>query len=91
MSWYYVSGGLLLWVVDHIIRLSRSVGHTVNVEKISIMGSGNIVCLGYKVSSTQSIFSGDIKFSLLTEPMVARISIQSSHMSAHDVSALACR
>ena len=29
MSWYYITGGLILWVVDHIIRLSRAVGYTV--------------------------------------------------------------
>lgn len=58
MSWYYITGGLILWVVDHMLRLKRSIGHAVEVCSLDITGAGNVVRLGYTVSKQRSILNG---------------------------------
>lgn len=51
MSWYYITAGLALWAVDHIIRFSRSVGISVAVQDIKVSkGNSKVVQLSYLVS-----------------------------------------
>ena len=62
MSWYYLLGGLILYAVDHLFRLKRSVGHKVNLITLQPSGgdcnTGEIVHLSYTVTKQKSIFNG---------------------------------
>ena len=56
MSWYYVSAGLSLWIIDHVIRLSKCLGTAVHVESLSVMSAAgssgsDIIELKYTVST----------------------------------------
>ena len=52
MSWYYITAGLILWTIDHAIRLSRSVGLQVDVRRLAVEGDGNITVLWYTVKNS---------------------------------------
>ena len=54
MGWYFVTGGMILYVVDHIIRLSGCVGTSVTVVKLSASGSSHITQLSYLVHKPYS-------------------------------------
>lgn len=51
MAWYYIVPGLILWAVDHCIRLSNCLGIKVIVDHIDVEGNGNIVSIGYTVQN----------------------------------------
>jgi len=46
MGWYYVIAGLVLWGVDHCIRLSNSIGYTVTLHDVKLV-SDDITVLTY--------------------------------------------
>jgi ferredoxin-NADP reductase len=50
MSWYYITAGLILYAVDHMIRFSRCVGISVNVEYANVIenGESSVIFLSYK-------------------------------------------
>ena len=58
MSWYYITAGLILYAIDHMIRFSRCIGITTTLEYANVIDSGDssIVFLSYK-AQTPSIFS----------------------------------
>jgi len=58
MSWYFITAGLILYAVDHMIRFSRCVGINVNVEYANVVDNGDssVVFLSYK-ASMPSLFS----------------------------------
>lgn len=59
MSWYYILGGLVLWTVDHMIRLSRSVGYTVHVDGFEAVAEGTVTQLSYTVSTNTTGLTGN--------------------------------
>ena len=59
MSWYYITAGLALWAVDHVIRLYNCIGTTAYLQNISIKGNGNIVNLSYTVARPQNPMKGN--------------------------------
>ena len=54
MGWYYVAGGLLLCVLDHVFRLHTCVDNNVKVVKLSCEESPGITQLSYLVSNPLS-------------------------------------
>ena len=59
MSWYYVTAGLALWAVDHIIRLYNCIGTSAYLQNISIKGNGNVVNISYTVARPQNPLKGN--------------------------------
>ena len=58
MSWYYITAGISLWIIDHLIRLTKCLGTAVHVEALSVLSavgssSSDIIELKYTVSSQQ--------------------------------------
>ena len=64
MAWYYIIGGLILYAVDHSIRLYRSIGYTLSCQGLQIVGNDNVVHLQYLVSKPKSLFNGENPFRL---------------------------
>ena len=58
MSWYYITAGLILYAVDHLIRFTRCIGISASLEYANVIDSGDssIVFLSYK-AYMPSIFS----------------------------------
>lgn len=54
MAWYYVIGGLTLWMVDHIIRMCNCINTSVKVVNFTTGGSKHITQLSYQVYSPYS-------------------------------------
>lgn len=49
MAWYFVIGSAILWICDHIIRLSNCIDNHVKVVKITTNGSKDVTELVYEV------------------------------------------
>ena len=58
MAWYYIAPGLILWAADHVLRLNNCLGINAHIEHIGVEGSGNIVSIGYTVSSVHKFIAG---------------------------------
>lgn len=54
MSWYYITVGIILYTVDHVIRFSRVIGTTVILEHAEVVegSDSEVTCLTYKASET---------------------------------------
>jgi predicted ferric reductase len=63
MAWYYITAGLFLWLVDHCIRLSRSIGYNIRVKELKVVvdnSNSRIIRFSYHVSRPkifQSIYN----------------------------------
>ena len=51
MAWYYITPGLILWAVDHFLRLSNCLGIHTRLLSICVEGSGNISSIAYTTKS----------------------------------------
>jgi len=78
MAWYYITGSLALWAIDHVLRLTTLMTTKVSVQSMTIVGNGDVVRLSYLVSQQQSPFftseegthwGGKTKFKPLTHSM----------------------
>lgn len=78
MSWYYITGSLALWAIDHVLRLTTLMSTKVSIQSMTIVGNGDVVKLSYLVSQQQSPWSanedgtsrgGKTKFKPLTHSM----------------------
>ena len=49
MAWYFIIGSVILWVCDHIIRMSNCIDNHVHVVNITTNGSSDITQLVYEV------------------------------------------
>jgi len=47
MAWYFIIGGLILWTVDHAIKVSNAVGTQVQLVNITSIGNSEAVQLEY--------------------------------------------
>ncbi len=47
MAWYFIIGGLVLWVVDHIIKIGNAVGMQVQLVNVTTIGNEEAVQLEY--------------------------------------------
>jgi len=56
MSWYFITAGLTLWAVDHIIRFFRPLLYDVTVHSLRPTGDDGIVYLEYTVSTLNNAF-----------------------------------
>lgn len=56
MAWYFITGGLILWTVDHLIRLEHCLNANVRVSQLRIANAGGseIVSLSYQVQQPLS-------------------------------------
>ena len=59
MSWYYITGGLILWVADHAIRLLRSLNTTVQVQFMESTIAEDVIIIGYTVSDQAWLMAGN--------------------------------
>ena len=57
MSWYYITAGLTLWAIDHVIRFLRPCMYTTKLHLLRACGDGNIIHLGYTVARMSQSFS----------------------------------
>lgn len=58
MAWYFITPGLVLWAVDHLLRLNNCLGINITIESIEVEGSGNVVSIGYTVSYLRDMIAG---------------------------------
>jgi predicted ferric reductase len=51
MSWYYVTAGLSLWAVDHVLRLYNCIANQATIKLLKVVGSDDVIQIGYNIDN----------------------------------------
>lgn len=94
MAWYFIVGGLILWAVDHAIKVTNAVGTQVQLVNISSIGNAEAVQLEYTAKQLSmyniiyNTITGERKndanryghYNALTRPLTSPRSLVVNHM-----------
>ena len=51
MSWYYVTAGLSLWAIDHVLRLYNCISNHATIKQLKVVGNDDVIQIGYTIDN----------------------------------------